>query len=258
LYSEITIFHLLTHTSGVVADPGYFGETNPDNKFWEYFDSKHWINELLSGPLQSQPGKAWSYSSFGYTLLGEIIKRVSGISYKYFIRNNILEPLQLKNTWLGDMPENLINRICFVSSDEEKMYMKYYRTENPLFASGGIDSTLEDLCRLGGMFLNKGTVNGARILSRKSVESMCRNHMTGQPAMFWGADLSSRIFGLGLNITGDDLTTPGTFGHDGGGRSYLYCDASEQFTAAWFVPSQDESTWEPLSGVRSIIWSGLL
>lgn len=254
---NIAIFHLLTHTSGLIADPGYFLEPYTDDSFWNRFNEKDWIRSLLTGHLQNLPGKAWSYSSAGYAILGEIIKRVSGNSYPAYVRERIIKPLSLINTWIADTPLSVRDRICFVSNDEEEEYLRWIGTNTPLYSSGGIDSSLRDLNRLGTMFINKGMYNGVQILSRKSVEAMTRNHMTGQPAYFWGADLPTRTYGLGLNIMEDDLTTPGTFGHDGGGRSYLYCDAAEQFIAAWFVPSKNETPWEPIHGVREIIWSGL-
>ena len=258
VHRKIEVFHLLTHTSGVVADPGYFLEPyTTDDTFWSSFENESWISDMLRGPLQSPMGKSWNYSSAGFAILGELVKRISGISFKDYIHANIIQPLYLTNTWLGDIPKESLDRISFVSGDEEESYLGYYKKDSPLFASGGIDTTAYDLCRVGNMLVNNGALDGVQVLSRKSVEEMTRNHMNGQTAYFWGKDLPSKSFGLGLEIVDSDLVTEGTFGHDGSGYSCFYCDPAEQFVAAWFVPMISDYQWEPHIGIRSIIWSGI-
>jgi CubicO group peptidase (beta-lactamase class C family) len=82
LHQDITVFHLLTHTSGIYADPGYFSE--PYGRDWyEWLPGEgDWIRKILAGPLACKPGAEWVYSSAAYAILGEIIGVVSGIPFE--------------------------------------------------------------------------------------------------------------------------------------------------------------------------------
>ncbi len=92
---RITIHHLLTHTSGLQY---LFREGFPIL----YSKSKHkhedMFNFFKDKPLLCEPGEKWNYSNYGYYLLACIIENVSGISYDEFLKKNIFEPLNMKNT----------------------------------------------------------------------------------------------------------------------------------------------------------------
>jgi CubicO group peptidase (beta-lactamase class C family) len=258
LHGDITIFHLLTHTSGLASDGGYFSEPYPKG-WWSDSSSGSWIKKMLSGPLQSKPGEAFGYCSSGFAILGEIISRVSGMSYEDYIHENVLEPLGIQNSFFI-IPDELKHRVCLTSQwDEQRLMSQVPNAYMPPRSSGGLYSNLEDLWRLGQMFLNKGTFNGNRILSRKAVEAMTRNHLNNIPAYYWGANYKSIKMGLGVSLAScaDTITTPETFGHEGAGRSAIYIDPVEELVAVYFVPSEVEWAPESILSPRNIIWSGL-
>lgn len=98
VHEKISIFHLLTHTSGLRPDPGVFFEPYPLD--WRWLDTKNWIRDSLRDFLLLEPGKEWRYSSTGFTILSEIITRVSGVFAEKYIIDNIAKPLGMDNTFL--------------------------------------------------------------------------------------------------------------------------------------------------------------
>lgn len=257
-HKKITVFHLLTHTSGLSADPGYFTEPYPRN-WWNTESEDSWIKQFLTGPLLCQPGEQWNYSSMGFAILGEIVTRVSGVVYEQYAMENVIKPLGMNRSFF-DVPEELHEEMCCINKFEvERLNKKYEGTNMPSRAGGGLFSTLEDLKRLGQMLLNKGTYNGNILLGRKTVEAMTSKQLgAGVPAFMWGAQLKSFNYGIGMHIERDTLLSPGSFSHEGAGRSALYMDPVENFLAAYFVPSNESWAPESIISPRSIIWSGIL
>ncbi|MGE5607036.1 MAG: serine hydrolase domain-containing protein [Bacteroidota bacterium] len=210
--------------------------------------------------MYAPPGEAWIYCTFGYAILGEIISRVSGVHCEEYIRRNILDPLAMNDTFF-DLPENRLDRTCFVK-DWERKELHYKPTGNkklPPRSDWGLFSTLHDLWKFGQMISDKGTFNGNRIISRKTLEYMTRNHLKpNTPAFHWGVNFQDFKHGLGFNLVLSELLSPDTFNHEGHGRSALYIDPTEQLIAVYFIPS--EANWIPEAFVnpRTIIWSGLL
>jgi CubicO group peptidase (beta-lactamase class C family) len=119
MYGNITIFSLLTHTSGILPDPGAFFE--PYIKEWDWFEKEQWIEGVLSGALLFKSGKEWRYSSIGFVILGEIIKRVSKMGYEKFIDENILKPLGMEDTYFN-VPDEKVKRVSFTDEMQEKWF----------------------------------------------------------------------------------------------------------------------------------------
>ncbi len=261
----ITILHLLTHTSGLRADPGYFLEPYP-MPFWRFPVEKEiekdkkskWIEMALAGPLHAKPGESWVYSSLGMAMLGEVINRVSGMQSEQFIIERITTPLGMNETFF-DIPERLHYRVCFTNQwDEGLLNSRTDREANPPRTDFGMSSTLCDMNRLGQMLLNKGEYSGTRVLSRKTVEEMTTNQLSGIDAYSWGKRYTHFPYGLGVFLDRDSLVTPGVFYNEGAGRSAFYVDPVESFIACFFVPTRIDWVPESLFGTKSIIWSGLL
>lgn len=277
-FDKITVYHLLTHTSGLVADGGYFLEPYP-LPWWEtQFAHKDFeepkpqrtpeeelefrrsavVKALLAANPVCEPGKAWCYSSAGYTVLGALVGHLRGTTYEEAVRSRIIEPLQLTRTFF-DVPEELSSEVCITNEWEERR-LNSQRGDDPLEprSGGGLYSTLPDLTRFGQMMMT-GTWNGKRVISRKSLELIARDQFpAGVPAYSWGADFKEYHIGLGATLPdiGETLR-PGAYWHEGAGRSYLIVDPAERFSAAVFVPT--DSAWVPESviSVRNMIWSGL-
>ena len=139
------------------------------------------------------------------------------------------------------------------------------RRERPEWAAprggGGLFSTMDDLVKFGQMLCNKGVYQGTRILSRKNVEAMTRNHTTGVKNYCWGAGGVETEYGLGMNVySNNTFLSPGSFSHEGAGLCGLYMDPVESVVLVYFCPLVQGVDWEPeaVLNLRNIVWSGII
>jgi len=87
-WDKITIYHLLTHTSGIPDDAAKY-EPGPPDKL--VFNDK---------PLNFQPGEQWAYTNLGYIVLGYLLEKITGQSYEQFVQENIFKPLGMNDSGL--------------------------------------------------------------------------------------------------------------------------------------------------------------
>jgi CubicO group peptidase (beta-lactamase class C family) len=94
-WDKITIYHLLTHTSGIPSFTGF-----PDYAKLEPFatTSEQLVSRFRDKPLDFEPGEKWQYSNSGYVLLGHLIERITGESYEKVVREHIFAPLGMKDS----------------------------------------------------------------------------------------------------------------------------------------------------------------
>ena len=92
-WGEITVRHLLTHTSGLV----HWDEV-PGHDHYRHVSRAELIARFAAAPLLFDPGESWSYSSPGFVLLAHIVETVAGVPYPAFLRDSVLEPLGLRRT----------------------------------------------------------------------------------------------------------------------------------------------------------------
>jgi CubicO group peptidase (beta-lactamase class C family) len=119
---EITIRHLLTHTSGITS--------------------------LDDAPLEFAPGERMNYSSVGYRILGQIIEQVSGLSYEEYLSANIFQPLGLTSTGYERHATIVKHRASGYGIDETAAYINApYQDVAATYSFGALYSTVEDLFR---------------------------------------------------------------------------------------------------------------
>jgi len=257
IHGKITFRHLLTHTSGLPADGGYFLEPYP--RSWEpAADTSAWFKAVLAGPLQGEPGHQWSYCSRGFSVLAEAVSRVSGVHFNQFVQDNFFGPLGMARTSL-EPARGLHPEVSVTMEWEEESLAGSGRREGIPNGGGGVYSTLRDLFVLGQMTLNGGEFGGRRVLGKKTIEEMTRNQLTGVPAFHWGKKLSDFRHGLGWGFYCDGAVTgPATLNHQGWGHSYLFIDPVEKFVLTLFVA--DPGEWNPQLLVEpvNIAFSGIL
>jgi len=281
-FNDITLWHLLTHTSGMYPDGGCFNEStlcqwdliSEAVDKWDGKGEFDWITPSLKIGLRRPTGKEWMYSSFGFAVLGEVISRVSGMNAHDYIMEKVIRPLKMNDSGFCLTADTAAR--SFYGSERQKDYFDKIvsgeldpREEegNGWDAvpdtGGGITSTVYDLIRFANAYINNGRLDGARILGRKSVEKMSRVQLSGIPDHCWNANEPNRLYGIGfdirhgLNFNYSDRTIM----HEGAGASSLDIDLEEGLTAAWFVPFDEGANgWsaEPLYNVQNIIWSGLI
>src|SRR5207244_12930296 len=99
-WSNVTIKHLLTHTSGIAE----FSEID-DLRFQTYKDA---ISQAAARPILFEPGYRFEYNNAGYALLSAVIERVSGQMYGDFLHDRIFAPLGMRNTGYGAIPGDVV------------------------------------------------------------------------------------------------------------------------------------------------------
>ncbi len=271
-FHDITIAHLLTHTSGLQADGGCF-----ENKYFQSpfcflkeENKESWIASSLKSGMQKKPGEEWAYNSFGYTYLGEIITRVSGQFARDYVTEHIIKPCGLKDTGYNFNQEEVAKRFN-IMGEREAQYVEsilsgeYLKKEQSSYWSTipmySMYSTAYDLCRFGIMLQQYGYLDGVRILSRKAIEKMTTLYTAPHIKDYcWNAGGVYREYGLGPDMRCNDasLYTKGTYFHEGAGGCCLIVDPHEKLVAAWFIPFVKD-VWcpEPLYNAAAVMWSGL-
>ncbi|MFD2611204.1 serine hydrolase domain-containing protein [Paenibacillus gansuensis] len=267
-HRSITIWHLLTHTSGLKPDSGVLFEPyeRPHFEWWAREKEKHFgssdkadrIKMILSGPLFCKPGEQWLYNTAGYAILGEIISRVADMPYEEYIHKKITGPLGMERSFFR-VPASLQDETCYTMDWERGQIYEPIEREHSLPQAGsGLYSTLNDLYRFGQAILHGGTLNGTEILGRRSVQMMLANQLHLVENRCWGGDNKDMKMGLGWSMSRDDICTPGTASHEGYGASGLFIDREEELLFAYFIPFVNDWIHDAVTNPRNMVWSSLL
>lgn len=162
-WDNITIFHLLTHTSGI---PNY--SSFPDYHAQEPFATtpEKLVARFRDKPLDFQPGEKFSYSNSGYALLGYLVEKVTGESYEKFLQANIFTPLGMKDSGYDSNTAIIPRRAAgYIPGKDAPEHLGFVHTSVP-FSAGSLYSTTEDLLRWEqGLF-------GGKLLSVASLAKM--------------------------------------------------------------------------------------
>jgi CubicO group peptidase (beta-lactamase class C family) len=265
---EITIRHLLTHTSGI----GY-GVIDRDERFkmiyqkagitdlftTEDISIEESVKKLARLPLHHNPGDKYTYSE-GLDVLGYFIEVISGMPFDEFLRKRLFDPLGMDDTWFY-LPENKSTRLVSIQNktedgEWERYPVTFYDPDYPIkgarrFFSGGagLSSTAKDYATFLQMYLNKGELNGVRILSRTTIQTM----MANQIGDLWGED-SDRHYGLAFGIVNEEgqamggLGSIGTFDWGGYFNTQYFADPQEQLIGIIMKqtrgPVNDQTRWK--------------
>lgn len=160
-WNNITVRHLLTHTSGI-SDEG-FGELNLR---LDYTDSEL-VTAIASAPIAFEPGTAWSYSNSGYILLGILIARITGRFYAELLREWIFTPLEMTTARVISEEDIIPNRAAGYRLDGGLLRNQEYVSPTlNRTADGGLYVTILDLAKWDRE-LRTGT-----LLSQASREAM--------------------------------------------------------------------------------------
>jgi CubicO group peptidase (beta-lactamase class C family) len=216
---EVTVRHLLTHTSGLPAwEPIYVNSSGDD----------YAIDYICGVKLENAPGNKYVYSDLGYILLGEVIERVSGQKLDKFAEENIFAPLGMKNTMFNP-PDGMKERCAATEycAWRKEIIRGKVHDENAYSMGGvsghaGLFSTAGDLSTFCEMMLEGGSYQGERILSPHSVQIMTSNQIEG---------LGN--YGFGWATRSDDYCSCGdfmsekAFGHTGFTGTSIWIDPEE-------------------------------
>jgi CubicO group peptidase (beta-lactamase class C family) len=183
---EVTIKDLLTHTSGLGSSG--FPDSRPINGqskkiiFTPDDTLASFIPRLALASLDFQPGSRFSYSPvMGFDVLAYIVEVVSGQPADVFMRERIFEPLEMRSTWFH-VPASAQSRIVPLYTREDDRWQTspgMLDGLSPRYVSGagGLYSTAHDFLHFYLMLLNKGSLNGRRVLKPETVTLMTQNHV---------------------------------------------------------------------------------
>ena len=259
---QISIRDLLTHRSGLTygfinggaVGNGYRKNGVVDGLAATTLTTAEAINKLAAEPLVAQPGSAYNYS-LSTDVLGRVVEVASGQPFEAFLRERIFKPLKMNDTDFV-VPDAKWSRLATVYSpdgaggirpmrDPETFGntvmspIEYYKSPKTYFSGGaGLVSTAADYSRFGHMLLNGGVLDGARLLSPKTIELMTVSH-TGDLGALPVAG-PGRGFGLGFFVVTDLATTQtlgsqGMFGWSGIYGTTFWVDPKERLVAIMMV-----------------------
>ena len=161
-WENITLEHLLTHTSGMAWD-----EWGSGRMFHEMRRAENWVDFVLAQPMAATPGSIFNYNSGGSHLLAAILEQAIGRPAFDFAREHLFEPLGMDSVnWPTD-PQGIIS------------------------GDGDITMTARDAARFGQLMLNGGAWQGRQIISREwveqstTVQSAGAGDRTGQHGYKW-------------------------------------------------------------------------
>jgi len=274
---QITLRDLLTHTAGI----GYGGGLAADK--WKEAGIQGWyfadrdepvgatIARLAKLPMDEHPGEKFVYG-YNTDILGVVIEKVSGKSLDEFITSRILTPLGMKDTYFY-LPQNKVNRLAAVysayadkplerSPDPGGMVGQgaYVTGPRKSFSGGaGLLSTAADYAKFLQMMLNKGTLNGNRILAPSTVELMTVSHL-GEIKYGWGTGIG---FGLGFSVCEDlgDRGVPGSVGEYGWGGAYgssYWVDPKEDMVVVYFKQLTPTNNLDDQNKLRMLIYQAIV
>jgi CubicO group peptidase (beta-lactamase class C family) len=221
----IDIEDMMTHTSGLPASSGANGGAPPKT-----------LAELVAAgaktELMFEPGTEWSYSNIGYSALGRIIEMVSKQPYDEFMMQRLFTPLGMADTFFY-VPNEKKGRVAAVHTPaEDKLRREPMAfpgpTSNIAMPAGGLFSTAADLLRFEQMLLNKGTLDGKRMLSAPAVELLTTSQ-TGEIEAGWAPGMGH---GLGFEIVRKPAgmfryNSVGTFAKGGAYHTYEWVDPAK-------------------------------
>lgn len=226
-YGNLTIKHLMTHTSGLpeatddeARTARTLAELNPFH---------------LNKPKQFEAGAKWQYCQSGINTLGRIVEIASGQRFEKFLESRLFKPLGMKDTTFYLRASQLPRLVTPVKREIDGSFtettVSILRGKAPTStdrypaANGGLYSTAPDYARFARMILNQGTLDGRRYLKPDSVKQMTTiqtgDLVTGfTPGNGWG--LTWCVIRRPQGITA--MLAPGSFGHGGAYGTQTWLD----------------------------------
>ena len=273
---------LLRHTSGLTY--GFQNRTNIDAAYREQkmenwfggHDLESFIAALGKLPLEFSPGTAWNYS-VSTDVLGAVVQRVSGMPLEDFFASRIFGPLGMQDTFFhvpADKLHRLTDAYAFVPGKPPVMAdtgeSSTWRNAPKLVSGGGgLVSSALDYHRFCSMLTNRGELDGARIIGRKTLDLMTRNHLPGNSdltqmskSLFSETQNAGTGFGLGFAVTMDVAKTmiPGSAGEYYWGGMFstaFFVDPVERIHMVFMTQLRPSGAYPIRRELKTLIYSAM-
>lgn len=262
----MTVFHLLTHMSGLV----YGGENHHVDRIYlnanpDVRDPRRDITledmakRLGDLPLKFQPGSNWQYS-IATDVCGYLIQVISGMPLADFLEERIFKPLGMVDTGF-DVPAEKVDRLAQIYRSEGLYDPKPVPPEhlgigdvttptvNPS-GGGGLVSTASDYLNFATMLINGGTYEGTRIIGPKTLQRMTTNSV---PMAYLPLDLGIERYGYGFGLgfrvmidvgQANGSSSIGEYGWSGYANTHLVVDPQEDLVTVMmtqYIPSESHA-----------------
>jgi CubicO group peptidase (beta-lactamase class C family) len=281
LAQEITIKHLLTHTSGLSA--GFFEDSPVELMYAKQEFSiipvlklqiplKEMVQRLVKLPLITQPGTAWRYSK-ATDVLGYLVEIISGLPLNEFFEEKIFKPLGMKDTGFY-VPEVKLERLATLYGPGENggfelldspLSSQFSQPTDCLSGGAGLVSTASDYMRFAQMLLNGGELNGTRLLGRKTINLMSSNHLPDDliPIQLGSNTLHGCGFGLGFRVLVDvaqagQLGTAGEYGWGGYASTSFFVDPDENLIGLVLTQLAPSYTYPIRDQMKVLVYQALV
>lgn len=280
--TPLKIIDLMRHTSGLTYS---FQERTPVDAAYRRTELEHWgkndtqsvIDHLARIPLEFDPGSSWNYS-VSTDVLGILVERISGQPLGEYFRDHIFAPLGMEDTFFhvpADKAARLPEAYVFHPAEKMKPVDKAGSGSSwcgrHTFESGGggLASTLADYHRFCRMLLNGGALDGAQIISPKTLELMTANHLPGggdltshSKALFSEAENAGVGFGLGFACVIDPAATMlpcsrGEFFWGGMYSTAFFIDPVEQIIMIFMTQLMPSSSYPIRREIKTMLYAAL-
>ena len=277
--SPITIQDLLRHTAGL-SYGGYAESRCPVDKLYDDADlinrtitNEEMVARLASLPLMFQPGTKWHYS-LATDVVGYLVEVLSGKPLADFMQEKIFDPLGMVDTAFHIDPSKL-GRFCTLYGKTAEADFgvldlpdssEYLPPVNLHSGGSGLISTVSDYRQFARCILNKGELDGIRLLSPKAIELMTSNHLSQAllPIAFEGSEpMLGMGFGLGFAVmlNAAQSGVMGSVGdHSWGGyaETFFWIDPREDLIAILMTQYLPSQTYPIRKEFRTTVYQSLI
>ncbi|MFC3079317.1 serine hydrolase domain-containing protein [Phenylobacterium terrae] len=276
------VVDLLRHTSGLTY--GFQNRTMVDYAYRKTgvgemggkLSLAGMIAELAKLPLEFAPGEAWNYS-VSTDVVGYLVEKISGQPFQDFLKQRIFEPLGMAETGF-EVPAGQEKRFsaCYnitprggLKLQDDPAASGYLAPPAFYSGGGGLVSTAADYMKFAQMLLNRGELNGKRLLAPKTLQLMASNHLPGDKdltqlsrSMFSESTNAGVGFGLGFAVVMDPPKTlipcsKGEFYWGGAASTAFWVDPVEELTVVFMTQAMPSSGYPIRRELRTLVYAAL-
>ncbi len=231
------------------------------------------INRLATLPLAFQPGTGWRYS-LSHDVVGYLVQVISGMPFERFLDERIFQPLGMVDAGFVVPPHKAdrLSALYMATADkgltlqDAPATSEWRKPKRMPSGGGGLVSTAADYLRFAQMLLNGGVLDGERLLSRKTIELMTRNHLPasllpysidpGKPRPGFGYGL-----GVGVLMNGaeaNELMSDGSYQWNGAASTRWWNDPKEQLVGIMMTQLMRSDLRPPFAQVfRNLVYQAV-
>jgi CubicO group peptidase (beta-lactamase class C family) len=231
---------------------------------------------LAAYPLKFQPGTRWNYG-LSTDICARLVEILSGQSFDEYLFTHIFEPLGMVDTGFV-VPDDSVSRLaaCYLYQPggppkliDDPESSPYRRRRSYLSGSGGLVATTTDYLRFCQMLVNRGQLEGTRIIGRKTLELMVTNHLPGDAELgqfatggFGEAEFPGVGFGLGFGVgRGPGATasagSAGEFYWGGAASTAFWVDPVEDLTVVFMTQLLPSAAYPFRAQLRALVYQAL-